>query len=767
MLLDFIYCKGGIALRKLFRKLHKDNKGATLIMAIVAVGFVGVLAGVILSAAGTTYRLKIMDENSKKSFYSAESVVEEVYAGTGRTCFQTLSDAYTKTASAIYMHDPSTGKTNKVRNEVLNETMKGYYMADIKSKILGDTGIQKENAIAYITSNILNTTNARVANIANIVESAESITLDDVLIEYKSSGTNQYYSTVQVDINVGYPDIFIDFVEFNEDWEEYFKYSLIAMEDITSNNSMGISISGGAFAGEDVNLLGNSNITLENDVIAGKIPTRLVCGGMVDLQSNTSLVVKGADIWCDNLNIGFGTDKADITYYATDSHTYVADDLSLNGNKSKVILKGNYVGFGGSNDVVSASSAIIVNGMNCSLDMTGVNSLTLAGKGYLNLLNEDDPTPEVYETGDSLALKGNQEIYLVPAGYVGLKAGTTGGSASNPTATPDKVTINLNNFFAYRLGLLDTANPYVARKVHNKTYYYLNFVSSKAQNDYVRAVITDGYLNALFVSKGVSGPTSADHVDRNSLRSHVEQGLMRFFSDGNEILLNDAASVYTSGSLVEVIKGSSSVPVISVIGSEPVDDLTAIAGSSSNKYRVIKSFLTLGNDDNVFSAFPIDFKIDESEFNITEEDLITPYERTVKLDKLQTLENSVINIDTATGTIGAVVTYKDLGGAYDIPMTCNGGVVLAYGVDVNVYANFEGLIITDKSINIKYSMALTPGTSERAKKTIEYYKTDADETNDIHIYFQEAESSSETPGIGEIDVKEMIQFSDWRKNESA
>ena len=80
MLLDFIYCKGGIALRKLFRKLHKDNKGATLIMAIVAVGFVGVLAGVILSAAGTTYRLKIMDENSKKSFYSAESVVEEVYA---------------------------------------------------------------------------------------------------------------------------------------------------------------------------------------------------------------------------------------------------------------------------------------------------------------------------------------------------------------------------------------------------------------------------------------------------------------------------------------------------------------------------------------------------------------------------------------------------------------------------------------------------------------------------------------------------------------
>lgn len=752
-------------MRKFFKKLHKDNKGATLIMAIVAVGFVGVLAGVILSAAGTTYKLKIMDENSKKSFYSAESVVEEVYAGTGKTCFEVLSDAYTKTASAMYMYDPSSGKTNKVRNEILNEAMKNYYMSDIKKAVLGVTGNQKNNAKEFLAANILNGYNAHIMDVGNIMEYNDSIMLDDVLIEYKSSGTNQYYSTVQVDINIKYPDIYVDFVSVNEDWEEYYKYSLIAMDDINTNRSTTLRISGGAFAGDDLFIEESSTVELQDDVVSGKISTQLVCGGYIDVLSGSSLTVKSADVWCDNLNIGFGVNNADITYQSKDSHTYVADDLSLNGNKSDVILKGNYVGFGGSNGVVSASSAIIINGMNCSLNMMDVSSLTLAGKGYIQLKNESDTTPEVYETGDSLALKGSQEIYLVPAGYVSLKPGTSGGSASNPTSTPTKVNVKLNNFFAYKLGLLNTTSPYVTRKVGDKTYFYLNFVSSKAQNDYVNAIITDGYLNSLYYNKGMV-PSGSDYVDRMALKSHVEQGLIRFFSSGNQVLVSDSGSIYTSGSLVEVVN-SGSVPIISVVGSAPVDDLTAIASSSANKYKIMKSFLTLGDSSNVFNRFPLYLKIDESEFNVLESDLITPYERTVKVDKLAALESSIINVDDATGTIAAVVTSKTEGAAFDINPRYNGGVVLAYGCNVNVSANFEGLIITDKSINIVGNVSVTPGANDRAKKTIDYYRKDGDTANDIHIFFNEVEQSSETPKLGKIDIKEMLQLSDWRKNESA
>lgn len=45
--------------------------------------------------------------------------------------------------------------------------------------------------------------------------------------------------------------------------------------------------------------------------------------------------------------------------------------------------------------------------------MTDINYLLLAGKAYVKLTEDSS-----YVTGDSMGLKGNQEIYLVPSGYL-------------------------------------------------------------------------------------------------------------------------------------------------------------------------------------------------------------------------------------------------------------------------------------------------------------------------------------------------------------
>ena len=81
-------------MKKHFRRFRKDNKGVTLVLAIVAIAFVGVLGSAILSAAATNYRLKIMDKYSKNTFYSADSITEEIHTGLGIMCYKSLEEAY-------------------------------------------------------------------------------------------------------------------------------------------------------------------------------------------------------------------------------------------------------------------------------------------------------------------------------------------------------------------------------------------------------------------------------------------------------------------------------------------------------------------------------------------------------------------------------------------------------------------------------------------------------------------------------------------------
>ena len=66
-------------MKRLFKKVKNDNKGITLLLAVVAVAFVGILAASIVSATTTNYKLKMMDKYSKETFYNADSIVEEMF----------------------------------------------------------------------------------------------------------------------------------------------------------------------------------------------------------------------------------------------------------------------------------------------------------------------------------------------------------------------------------------------------------------------------------------------------------------------------------------------------------------------------------------------------------------------------------------------------------------------------------------------------------------------------------------------------------------
>ncbi|MBQ8879067.1 MAG: hypothetical protein IJ029_10095, partial [Lachnospiraceae bacterium] len=59
----------------------KQNKGAAIVLVIVAMALVSIFAATIMWMALVNYRMKATDRKVKESFYSAETVFEQIVVG--------------------------------------------------------------------------------------------------------------------------------------------------------------------------------------------------------------------------------------------------------------------------------------------------------------------------------------------------------------------------------------------------------------------------------------------------------------------------------------------------------------------------------------------------------------------------------------------------------------------------------------------------------------------------------------------------------------
>ena len=84
-------CKEGNLLRDKLNK--RDDRGSAIVIVIIAMALIGILATTILWASYLNYRIKINDLKVKNSFYSAETVVEQIEAGVKREVSKALNGA--------------------------------------------------------------------------------------------------------------------------------------------------------------------------------------------------------------------------------------------------------------------------------------------------------------------------------------------------------------------------------------------------------------------------------------------------------------------------------------------------------------------------------------------------------------------------------------------------------------------------------------------------------------------------------------------------
>lgn len=455
--------------RSTINKLHKDNRGSGLIMVLIMVAFLGILTGILMFSTYIGYQMRLVDKQGKDNFYTAETVLDEINIGLQAEISDALADAYKKVMVNYSIYETSTERTAKLQ-EIYYSNLQLALQQDaststrynidklrsyVSSELLGDgasaNGSREEFGTygAIIESNI-------GGDIYPLVEDAtgRGIILQDLKVTYVNQ--RGFVSIISTDMRIALPAV--NFAESSE-VPDLNKYCLIADQGLKAGNTVNtgsIEIAGDVYAQNMV--LGNQTGTDHDgntyqfangtDVIfkapaaeegATSTPISTVVSKETVELYNTTLTTSSVDFWGQDIVL-------ESAAVELDGNTYLQNDLRLEGSGSEVTLSGTYTGYGTGIDVADGSSAIVVNGRDSSLDFSGLESMNISGhtfvataaqsSGVTNVHDGDDSESDIL-MGESVAVKSNQLVYLIPPEALGcelLPDGTIGDSVyrSNP-----------------------------------------------------------------------------------------------------------------------------------------------------------------------------------------------------------------------------------------------------------------------------------------------------------------------------------------------
>lgn len=543
----------------------KENKGSSLIMALVVVSFIAVIAMTITTIALSSYKIKAMEAKTKNAFYNADMAVDEIYAGLAKDAYAELADAYDYVVSNLLEVDGDsvTMIDNDTANKLLRNTYfrnacysifgTSYNVADgsVKETIDGELSIGSalssvdldklaEKLSSYMSDNYrdaaVTSVDVKVAQAPNIViidGVISSIIIKDVTVTYENIKTD-YFSQLTTDYEIVFPErANIHIVDDSSDILLSFKdYSLVANKNV---NSMGdVTVNGGIYGNLGINTYGAaaSPSLLSLKVNGGNIVTNK----NILLGSNSGLTLNNGRIWADNIELT----GADLVIGA-DASAYVADDLTLtqDSKANTVAISGDYYGYsiegyGVSSDSATPakSSAIIINSKKSTLDFSNIRTLVLGGYGWV-VYNEgtaESGDESYYRTGESIAVRYTQTAYILPVSWNGIVD---------------------SNFFAK--GLLNSAQPVIANTLDDgTTEYYYNFKSGDAAASFYRALYDDELFAQLCSSAHITGSDglSAASDIRIRIRDIVNEAYNEFLNSsgtGPAITINPSARVYEKG----------------------------------------------------------------------------------------------------------------------------------------------------------------------------------------------------------------------------
>lgn len=459
--------------KKILSKLCKrDNRGSAIVIVIIAMALIGIMATTILWAAYLNYRIKINDLKVKNSFYSAETVVEQIQAGVKLKVSEAVGEAYQEVVSNWDALGTDANRESyfltayiaAVESKFITPACPaGRYDKD-KLKAFVDSEWWDEsdpNDDGYIVNDPWDTAIPEF-KAANSVNGYGTMSLKNICVEYYDA--NDYLSIINTDIAIDVPKL-----RFTQAGtiDRLYPYVLIGDEGIEMDANT-VAVKGSIYGGVNndrkggIQIARDSHVTIEDasyvisggDIVVGNDPifTSMVNQNAELIIRNVTEDSKGfrTNVYANGLALNGG-------HLDVSARMYVANDLILSGKGSNVSLAGQYYGYGNTNTTTNqelvpktdedgnvikdesgnpvmesqkvnpanTSSAIVINGKDSTVDLTGLTTLQLAGRAYISLSKDDEKDngmPHVL-MGESISVKSNQIAYLVPPECVGTLNG--------------------------------------------------------------------------------------------------------------------------------------------------------------------------------------------------------------------------------------------------------------------------------------------------------------------------------------------------------
>ena len=413
----------------------KHNKGFSLFTVVVAIAFVGILGMLVIYIAISNFHMKITDLKGKDSFYTAEQAIEEIRVGLQEEVGDAMSEAYIE---VLENYDQSKSTQDETQDETRQKLFRKIFYGNLGErvkKILDKKGELQQKYVDLTVDDdetllIVDPTLYKLNTEINEIKKNSKITLKNLKVIYVDSKGRA--SIIKTDINLGIPNVKFATPSTLPDIKQMVVVAnggIVCNEDPTTVK--GITMKGSIYAG----LLDNTVEGLNSDDKAASILVKknarlsilsggefFVCGGEINLLQNSAFTSdSGVALWARGLSAKDDTETELL------GDTYFSDDLTVDGNRSKVTIAGNYYGYGSVESAIGASditqlkydnndadlsSAMIINGKATTVDLSGVQKLMLAGQSYVSV-------SDGVMTGESITVKGSQLAYLAPTEVLG------------------------------------------------------------------------------------------------------------------------------------------------------------------------------------------------------------------------------------------------------------------------------------------------------------------------------------------------------------
>ena len=443
----------------MIEQLYKKRKqGSSLMFIIVAVAFVGILASIILNLTMINLETKSTERVVKKSFYSAEEIMDKVNITLEEISEEAMQKAYVDLLSNYTTNAMTSTDQNVLQNQFAKNYIENILLKIASSASAITTDYKGLTSTAYSVKKIQDKMNdVFVDTDANLGDcfiteqkdatmslvfdptdynSEKCLILKNVKVKHstgkdpsnkdKDAETSTWITT---DIKMIVP---ILSYEGGNTYPEFTKYSIIGDEKVESKFMNANEVNGNVYAGVEGLYVTGGNLTIKGSsaklVTRGEVVAQQT--GTINLGEVDNLLQVWAQGYRTEIRKDGGGAAATLNVRA---ESYIYDDLSLDSPYSRACFDaGEYYGYMFNKDNAEDtsgnvnsmySSAIVINGRHSSLYMGDkMSKILLGGRAFVS--KPKDPTNEVDKikkdimTGQSVSVKPDQYAILVPENHL-------------------------------------------------------------------------------------------------------------------------------------------------------------------------------------------------------------------------------------------------------------------------------------------------------------------------------------------------------------